>query len=152
MWQSSPSKFVQPHDDTCHDPPLTKLVNHTLAHHHLPPSHTWNPNPNFSPVPPSPCPQSPLSPSTLDYHLHAPQHDSHRNNVPTLSAIAPPSSRHYEPKKFEHHTPFHHRAPDQRRRDASSLLSTVRRPHCNSSSPSSSQICTCSISTTIALQ
>ena len=28
MWQSSPSKSLQPYDDTCHDPLLTKLTNH----------------------------------------------------------------------------------------------------------------------------
>jgi len=39
MWQSSPSKSVQPHDDMCHDPPLTKLTNHKLPRHHLHLSH-----------------------------------------------------------------------------------------------------------------
>jgi len=27
MWQSSPSKSIQPHDDTCHDPPPIELTN-----------------------------------------------------------------------------------------------------------------------------
>ena len=51
MWESSPSKYLQPYDDMCHGPPLTKLTNHTLPHHHLP---KWNPNPNFPPLLPSP--------------------------------------------------------------------------------------------------
>jgi len=34
MWQSLTFKSIQPYDNTCHDPPLTKLANHTLPHHH----------------------------------------------------------------------------------------------------------------------
>jgi len=55
MWQFLPSKYLQPHDDTCHDPPLTKLTNHTLTSHYL---QKWNPNPNFPPLLPSPWPPS----------------------------------------------------------------------------------------------
>jgi len=39
MWQSLTFQSIQPHDDTFHDLPLTKLANHTLPrHHHLQPS------------------------------------------------------------------------------------------------------------------
>ena len=35
MWQSSPFKSGQSYVDTCHNPPLTKLTNQSLPHHHL---------------------------------------------------------------------------------------------------------------------
>jgi len=67
IWQSSPSKSVQPHDVTCHYPPLTKLINQSLPRHHL---SKWNPNPNFSPFPPSPCRQPPISSSNFQPPCH----------------------------------------------------------------------------------
>jgi len=36
MWQSPPFKSGQPHDDTCHNPPLTNLINQSLPRHHPP--------------------------------------------------------------------------------------------------------------------
>ena len=35
MWQSPPFKISQPEQDTCHNPPLTKLTSQILPHHHL---------------------------------------------------------------------------------------------------------------------
>jgi len=35
MWQSLPFKSGQPYADTCHNPPLTKMTNQILPHHHL---------------------------------------------------------------------------------------------------------------------
>jgi len=35
MWQSPPCKLGQPYADTCHNPPLTKITNQILPHHHL---------------------------------------------------------------------------------------------------------------------
>jgi len=35
MWQSPPFKISQPEQDTCHNPPLTKLTNQILPRHHL---------------------------------------------------------------------------------------------------------------------
>ena len=47
MWQFPPFKSSQPYADTCHYPCKHICTNHTLPHHHLPPSHTWNPNLHF---------------------------------------------------------------------------------------------------------
>jgi len=76
MWQSLTFKFVQPHDDTCHNPPLTKLTNHTLPRHHL---LNWNPNPNLSPLPPW-QPPSVLQPVTAT----TPESTNHGSTAATL--------------------------------------------------------------------
>jgi len=54
MCQSSLFISDQPYADMCHYPCKHIWTNQGVPRHHLPPSHTWNPNPNFPPLLPSP--------------------------------------------------------------------------------------------------
>jgi len=102
MWQSPPFKVGQPYAYMCHYPCKHICTNYTLPHHHLPQSHTWNPNYNLPPLPPSPCRQPPLSTVAT---TTCTSHDHHHRNAPEITLATISDAR--QPSHLQHTSSSH---------------------------------------------
>ena len=94
MWQSPPFNISQPEQDTCHNPPLTKLTTQILPRHHL--LHLTHETLTLISLPPSTAAAAAIS-SPATTNLQQTVSSSSRLSHGSPSTVNSPEFRHHLP-------------------------------------------------------